>query len=212
MISSAKTITLLFAAMVAAVCSGKSHAATPASTSVPTTRPARLPFLNEPLKPTPEVDAQPSRPVRRLSLPRADLRLRNRDLEANLMPAASRKTLDLPPLADTSNVAPPPPVVLPEKPRHKLEPLPERPFVLPATIGRPRWSTLLPAPGIKGPTVFDGIFQPLGPMVREYIPETAPAAIPPQVNLGTRAEFDGVNDDDVPAVRADLPSRPNLSK
>ena len=200
----------LVIALVAGMTPICALAAAPATQPTPTTRPVKLPFLTEPLKAAPEQDGQPSRPIRRLKPPRADLQLGNRDTASAPLSAAKIRALDLPPLATTPNLPPPPRVLMPEKPKHKLEPVPERPFVLPAVAGRPRWAAFLPAPGIHSSSAFDGKFEPLQPMVREYIPEIAPTGLTPDINLNTQAEFDGIADDDVPAVRTDLPARPTI--
>ncbi len=180
----------------------------PAVAPLPTTRPVKAPFLTQPLKAAPEEDGQPSRPIRKLKPPRADLQLKNRDGADVPVLAVRNRALELPPLANTPNLPPPPHLVMPEKPAHKLDPIPERPFILPAVAGRPRSAVSLPAPGVHSPSAFDGKFQSIQPMVREYIPEIAPTGLTPDINLNTQAEFDGVTDDDIPAVRADLPSRP----
>ncbi|MFI5377913.1 MAG: hypothetical protein ACHRHE_01285 [Tepidisphaerales bacterium] len=211
---SRRTTTNLLA--IALVAAGMSFvrvlADVPAPAPAPTTRPVKLPLPAQPLKAAPGGDAQPGGPINPLKPPRADPRLRNRDAIDRPLTAAQVRALGLPPLADTPNLPSPPPIVLPEKPRHKLEPVAERPFVVPAVAGRPRWAAFLPAPAIQSPSAFDGKFPTIQPMLREYIPDTAPTALTPEVNLGTRAEFDGISDDDVPAIRTDLPSRPAMPK
>ncbi|MGA2499217.1 MAG: hypothetical protein ABSH20_15870 [Tepidisphaeraceae bacterium] len=208
----AKTTTRLLAiALVAAgIYAVGALADAPAAPPAPTTRPVKVPFLTQPPKPAPEEDGQPSRPIRKLKPPRADLQLTNHDSANAPVLAARSPALDLPPLATTPNLPPPPHIVLPEKPRHKLDPVPERPFVLPAVAGRPRWAAFLPAPAVNSPSAFDGTFQPIQPMLREYIPDAAPTGLTPDINLNTQAEFDGVTDDDVPAIRTDLPARPAI--
>ena len=152
-------------------------------------------------------DAPTTRPAKP---PKAALPIKNRDTTDKPLTAAQTRALDLPPLADTPSLPALTPIVLPEKPRHKLDPRPERPFLLPAMGGRPRWATFMPAPGVHVPSVLDGNFAPMRPMIREYIPDAAPTGLTPDVNLDTRAEFDGINDDDPPAIRTDLPSRPAI--